>query len=113
MKLCRKLTTNNSSSHRYITNWMGVTPPQASITPLSITGTINHQDLEKLVKADIKKHMKAWSGYSEITRIGAVRLVTSKELSIEDGHLTRTMKLRRPFIMKDFADDAAQLLAML
>ena len=57
--------------------------------------------------------MAAWPGYSPLYRIASIKLVTSEELSYENGTVTRTMKLRRPMIRERFQTELSELLAKL
>ena len=81
--------------------------------PSTLAGQPDQATAEKLVYMDISRHLKAWAGYSPLYRIGAIKVVTSGELSYENGTLTRTMKPRRPMIMAMFEAEANELLKKL
>lgn len=69
---------------------------------------LSHQETRSLIEEEIRAVMRERSSHNFKERIAAFA-VLDRQLSVEDGTLTRTMKPRRAAIVEQFANQVAEV----
>lgn len=72
----------------------------------------NVEDVHKTILQEIRKLERQNSSFMPYMRIADIQIL-NRPFSVEDGTLTRTMKVRRENVMKKYAADVQNLLSRL
>ena len=67
--------------------------------------TLQKKEVEKAILARISRQLKGFPGYAQVRRVA----IYLKPWTIDDGLLTPTLKVKRPKVMKRFAEDIKRL----